>query len=60
MSVGTTSVATRPMLWSLIIASDYGFLPEGVRVFKGHFDVIMRERSIVSLHVNAFLSCADL
>jgi hypothetical protein len=57
---GATAVASRTMLWSLVIASDYEFLPEGVQVFKGHFDQRMSEENIVSLAVNSFESGGGL
>lgn len=60
MSVSATAVASRSMLWTLVISSDYEFLPEGVRVFKGHFDQRMSEEAIVSLPINALPSVADL
>ena len=53
-------MASRTMLRSLVIASDYEFLPEGVRVFKGHFDQRMSEENIVSLAVNSFGSGGGL
>jgi hypothetical protein len=53
LSGRVSTVASRTPTWSLLMASDYEFLPEGVRVFKGHFDLLMREEGIVSLPVSA-------
>jgi hypothetical protein len=42
------AVASRDLLKTLVITSDYEFQPEGVRVFKKAFDQAMKEENIVS------------
>jgi len=41
-------VASRDLLKTLVITSDYEFQPEGVRVFKKAFDQAMKDENIVS------------
>jgi hypothetical protein len=45
---GSTTMASRGLLKSLVIASDYEFLPEGVQIFKKTFDQAMKEENTVS------------
>jgi len=57
---GAIAVASRELVKSLVIASDYEFLPEGVQTFKKNFDRRMAEENIVSCPFNALLSVTSL
>ena len=45
------AVASRDIVKSLVLASDFEFLPEGVQAFKKNFDRRMTEENIVSASI---------
>ncbi len=57
--VGTTAMVSGTLLKSLVIASDYEFLPEGVQVFKTLFDQRINEEEIVSHSFCSSVSVLD-